>query len=170
MLGCTSNLMRFNKSGFFNQTWGKRQWNPSTENKVIEFVNHIRQYKDKIIYTSKNFKAIQPKKSSMIYMDPPYAFIKDGDKMGNKQISQAGYNAFYSKQNDIDLYEYFNIMNDKGHSLMVSGVLEHKGETSWILDKLIQDGYNWKEFDFNYGKVARKENTNKTKEIIIKNY
>ena len=44
MLGCTSNLMRFNQKGFFNQTWGKRQWNPSTEKKVNLFKNHIRQY------------------------------------------------------------------------------------------------------------------------------
>jgi len=170
MLGCTSNLMRFNNSGLFNQTWGKRQWNSSTEKKVLEFTEHIRKYKDKIFYVSKNFKLIQPTKPSMIYMDPPYAFIKDGNKMGNKQISEAGYNAFYSKQNDIDLYNYFHEMDKKEHSVMISGVLEHKGQTSWILDKLIQDGYNWKDFDFNYNKVKRKETEHKTREIIIKNY
>ena len=50
MLGCTSNLMRFNNSGHFNQTWGKRQWNSSTDKKVEEFTKHIRQYKDKEEY------------------------------------------------------------------------------------------------------------------------
>jgi len=170
MLGCTSNLMRFNQKGFFNQTWGKRQWNPSTDKKVEEFVNHIRQYKSKLYYTSKNFKMIIPKKPSMIYIDPPYGYIKDGDNMGNKQISEAGYNAFYTKQNDMDLYNYYKEMSDKGHSLMISGVLEHKGKVSWILDKLISDGFNLFDLDFDYNKVSRKDTGNITREVIITNY
>jgi len=170
MLGCTSNLMRFNHKGFFNQTWGKRQWNSSTDKKVEEFINHIRKYKNKLFYTSKSFNKIIPKKESMIYIDPPYGYIKNGSNIGNTQISEAGYNAFYTKQNDIDLYNYYKKMSDNGHSLMISGVLKHKGKTSWILDKLINDGYNSYELDFDYKKVAKKQNNEKTIEVIITNY
>ena len=171
MLGCTSNLMRFNQKGFFNQTWGKRQWNTSTEQKVIDFKNHIRQYKDKITYVSSEFYKINLKKPAMFYIDPPYGRIKNDDgTMSKKQISEAGYNCYWLQEHDEKLYQYIHKLNNDNHSFMVSGVLEHKGETSWMLDKLIQDGFKFQVLDFDYGKIAKRENKTGTKEIIITNY
>lgn len=171
MLGCTSNLMRFNQNGFFNQTWGKRQWNSSTEKKVIDFKNHIRQYRDKIIFSSKDFYKIIPSKLTFVYIDPPYGRIKkQNGSISNKQISEAGYNNYWLKHHDEKLYEYIHSLNNNNHTFMVSGVLEHKSNTSWMLDKLINDGFLYQEIDFNYNKVSRRENKNNTKEIIIMNY
>lgn len=173
MLSCNSNLIRFNQKGEFNQTWGKRTWNKNTTKKVNEFKTHIRKYKNDIKFISKSFDEINLKESNnyMFYFDPPYAYIKD-DKgnIGNKQISEAGYNNFYYKENDINLYKYCHTVNDMNSSFMISGVLEHGGETSWILDKLISDGFNYKELNFNYKKINKSGKSKKTKEIIIKNY
>jgi len=171
ILCCNSNLMRFNNNFLFNQTWGNRTWNTSTDKKVEEFKNHIRPYKDKIVFTSKHFNDIKITKPSMVYIDSPYGFIKDEktNNIGSKQISEAGYNCYWKKEDDIKLYEYCKLLNDKGSSFMVSGVLEHNNNKTWILDKLINDGFNYKELVFDYNKVS-KIGVKNTIEIIVKNY
>jgi DNA adenine methylase Dam len=170
MLSCTSNMMRFNQKFKFNQTFGKRSWNSSTQNKVDLFTKHIRQYKDKIRFSSKPFNELGLSKNTFYYIDPPYGYIKDknGD-IGNKQISEAGYNSFYYKQDDINLYNLCNEINKNGSTFVLSGVLEHGDKTSWILDKLIQDGFKYKELNFNYNKVSKKGDK-VTTEVIIMNY
>jgi len=170
MLSSTNNMMRFNKSFKYNQTFGKRSWSDSTSKKVNIFVNHIRQYKDKIIYISKEFYKIIPNKPTFVYIDPPYSYILKDGNMGNKQISEAGYNAYFSKDHDQKLYDYIHMLNNNGHTFMISGVLEHKGEISWLLTKLIKDGFKYEELIFDYKKVSRKNIEHKTKEIIIMNY
>lgn len=171
MLSCNSNLIRFNQKGVFNQTWGRRSYNSSTENKVNSFVTHIRKYRSKINFLSKNFNEIKIEENTFYYIDPPYAYIKSstGD-IGNKQISEAGYNNFYYQQDDKNLYEYCHRINQIGSTFMVSGVLEHNGSTSWILDKLIKDGFSYKLLDFDYNKVNKTGKNKNTKEIFIKNY
>lgn len=171
ILCCNSNLMRFNNNFLFNQTWGNRTWNSSTDKKVEEFKNHIRQYKEKIIFTSKHFYDIDIKKPSMVYIYPPYGFVKDEktNNIGTKQISEAGYNCYWKKEDDIKLYEYCKELNNNGSSFMISGVLEHNNNKTWILDKLINDGFNYKELIFDYNKVS-KVGVKNTIEIIVKNY
>ena len=175
MLGCTSNLMRFNQKGLFNQTWGKREYNQGTIRKIEEFTTHIRQYPDKLKYISSEFYKVKLKQPSMIYIDPPYGRIKNEDgSMSNKQISEAGYNLYWLREHDEKLLDYIHYLNENGHSFMVSGVLEHKGNTSWMLDKLIKD-YHWEILDFDYNSVQyqkekRQQNKTGTKEIIIMNY
>jgi DNA adenine methylase Dam len=160
MLSCTNNMMRFNKSFEFNQTFGKRSWNDSTEKKVNDFVNHISKFKDKIYFSSKNFAEVKPKNQSMIYIDPPYT------------NTEAGYNAYWSKTKESQLYDYIIELNDMGHSFMLSGVLgEHKNnEKSEIIYKLLDDGFSHKILDGDYEKVARNKNSKNSQEIIIYNY
>lgn len=169
MLSCNSNMIRFNKSLLFNQTWGKRQWNSSTDKKVEDFKNHIRKYKDKIKFTSNHFSKVEANKPSMVYIDPPYGYIIDNNTIGNKQISEAGYNCFWLKEDDISLYNYCLKLNKEGNSFMLSGVLEHNNKVSWLLNKLISDGFKCKILDCDYNKVS-KAGDKATKEIIIMNY
>jgi hypothetical protein len=49
-------------------------------------------------------------------------------------------------------------------------VLEHGGKTTWILDKLIKDGFSVKELNFNYEGVNKTNQSKNTKEVIIKNF
>jgi DNA adenine methylase Dam len=160
MLSCTNNMMRFNKSFEFNQTFGKRSWNDSTEKKVNEFVEHISKFKDKLYFISKDFVEIKPTNPSMIYIDPPYT------------NTEAGYNAYWSKTKESQLYDYIIEMNNMGHSFMLSGVLgEHKNnEKSEIIYKLLELGFKSKILDYDYDKVARKKNSKNSQEIILYNY
>ena len=99
MLSCNSNLIRFNQRGKFNQTYGERSWNTNTDKKVKLFTEHIRKYNGKFIFTSEPFYKIPIlTNKTMVYCDPPYGYVKDGNGLiGNKQISEAGYNNFYYK-------------------------------------------------------------------------
>ncbi|MCK9446738.1 DNA adenine methylase [bacterium] len=170
ILCSTNNLMRFNQSFKYNQTFGLRSFSENTQKKADEFAKHIRPYKDKIIFTSKHFSKIILNKPSFVYIDPPYGRIQDENgNITNKQISEAGYNCFFKKEDDIQLYEYIINLNKNKHTFMLSGLLEHDGKKSWMLNKLISDGFNYKELIFDYNKVSRKGNK-ESKEIIIMNY
>ena len=110
------------------------------------------------------------KSDTMYYLDPPYGRVKNNDgSIGKKQISEAGYNAFWKEDDDKRLYEFIHKINDIGSSFMVSGVLYHNGLTCWMLDKLINDGFSKKFLSFDYNKVSR-VGDKETTEIIIKNY
>ena len=156
MLCCTNNMMRFNKQFKFNQTHGVRTFNDSTESKINEFKSHIRNF-DNIYYHSKTFKDVQIMENTMYYIDPPYT------------NSEAGYNAYWNKGDDILLTKYCNDVNKAGSTFMVSGVLEHDNKECILLNNLISEGYNVVELDFNYNKVSRKGDK-ETREVIIKNY
>jgi len=170
MLSCTNNSIRFNHNGKFNQSWGRREWNDSTEKKVNEFVNNLSKYQNKIYYSSVHFRKMKIVKSSMIYLDPPYGYsIDENSNITNKQVSEAGYNSFWYKKDDIELYDYILELDKNKHSFMISGVLEHDGKKSWLINKLINDKFNYKELDFNYNGVSRKGDK-KTIEMIIMNY
>ena len=94
------------------------------------------------------------------YIDSPYT------------NSEAGYNNFWLKDDDVKLYNYCKDLDKNGHSFMLSGILgEHKNGKRWkLIDDLISDGYRYKILDFDYEKVARNKNTKNSQEIIIMNY
>jgi DNA adenine methylase Dam len=157
ILCCNSNLMRFNKQFAFNQTHGKRSWNSSTDIKVEAFKNLIRPYKDKIYFSNKHFSDVKITKPSMVYCDPPYS------------NTEAGYNCYWDKSDDIKLYEYCKNLDRTGSSFVVSGVLSHGGKSCLLLDKLISDGFKYKELLFDYNKISKTGEKN-TIEIIVKNF
>lgn len=158
MLSCTSNMMRFNQKFKFNQTFGKRTWNSSTQKKVELFTEHIRQYKDKIRFTSDTFNNVNISSNKvMVYADPPYS------------NTEAGYNAYWKKDDDDKLYNYLLDIDRKGSSFMISGVLNHNGETCKLLSNLISDKFNYKILNFDYNKVSR-VGKKETDEVIIMNY
>jgi site-specific DNA-adenine methylase len=102
MLSSNNNMMRFNQKFKYNQTYGNRGWNSNTDKKVESFTNHVRLYKDKVKFTSKSFNEINISSDKiMFYCDPPYGYVKNTDgTMGKKQISEAGYNAFWKADDD----------------------------------------------------------------------
>jgi len=160
MLSCTNNMMRFNKKFEFNQTFGKRSWNDNTTKKLDIYIDHISKYKDKITFISKSFTQIKILKPSMVYLDPPYL------------ESEAGYNAYWSKELDNKLFDYILDLDRTGMSFALSGILgEHKnGKRSKLIDNLIEKGFNYKILDFDYEKVSRSKTKKNSKEILIFNY
>lgn len=151
---CTNNMMRFNKKFKFNQTWGKRQFNPSTRDKLKEY--HKRLYQnDKYVFSCKSFVNLGIKDNAFVYLDPPYL------------VSEAGYNAYWSKDLEDKLYDFIDAMNARGIKFMLSNVAEHKGVKNPYTHRL--EKYNVSELKFDYNKVSRAGKSD-TKEILVMNY
>lgn len=85
-------------------------------------------------------------------------------------ITEAGYNCYWGQKDDLVLYEKIKQINNIGASFCLSGVLNHDGQSHWLLEQLIKDGFVWKELEMDYDKVSRKKINKNTQEIIIKNY
>jgi DNA adenine methylase Dam len=168
LLSCTNNMMRFNNKFKFNQTFGKRFFNSNTEIKLNEWINSIKKFKGNITYSNKHFSELNYNiKNSFYYFDPPYGYIKKNkDEIDNKQISEAGYNCYWKKEDDIKLY---NIIIDNNINFAISGLLEHDGKTSWLLNKLKNDRFNVIELNYDYNKVARNKNDKNSVEVLITN-
>lgn len=153
---CTNNMMRFNKKLEFNQTWGKRNYNKNTEQRLKEY--HERLYNNpQIGFLNKDFLEVNIEPNSFVYLDPPYL------------ITEAGYNAYWSKNHETKLYDYIDELNAKNIKFMLSNVMVHKGITNPYKNRLI-DKYRVIDLDFAYNKVARKKDSAETKEIIVVNY
>lgn len=151
---CTNNMMRFNKKFEFNQTWGKRGYNDSTQEKLKGFHGVLYNNK-KISFNSKNFYELQPNKNDIVYLDPPYL------------ITGAGYNCYWSKELEIKLYDWIDELDKNGVMFMLSNVAEHKGKQNPFLNRVSR--YNIVDIPFNYDGVSRAGKSN-SKEILVKNF
>ena len=157
MLSSTNNMIRFNQKFKYNQTFGKRTWNKNTEEKTKKFIEHIRPYKNKVKFISKNFYDVAIAGHAMYYIDPPYS------------NTEAGYNAFWKKDDDMKLYEYVKNIDKNNGSFAISGVLVHDSKSSILLENLIKDGFKYSKIEYDYNKVSRKGNK-ETEEVVIYNY
>ena len=162
MLCCTNNMLRFNKSFKFNQTFGKRTFNVKTQEKINGFINQVYPFKDKIEYKSIEFDMLSIDNDMMVYLDPPYA---------GKIHKEAGYNAYYSVEKDLKLFEYCVKINDVGGSFCLSNTYnEDTTLNAPVVTRLISSGFNIIKLNGNYDKVSRNKSKIKMDEIIIKNY
>jgi len=153
---CTNNMMRFNKKFEFNQTWGKRTYNKSTEEKLLEYWKRIQ--KMSVTFYNKEFYDIYipEDEGTFVYLDPPY------------MITEAGYNAYWSEEHEQKLYDYIDDLHKRGVNFMLSNVSEHKGRKNPFMHRV--EKYNVIDVSSEmYGKVSRKGNPN-SKEIIVVNY
>ena len=134
ILSCNSNLMRFNSLGGLIKRGVKDNGIIVTDKKVKEFINQVRPYKDKIIFSNKHFNDIKIIKPTFCYLDPPYAFCEDiNGKITSTQISEAGYNVTYKQETDIQLYEYCKNLDKNSSTFMLSGLLEHDGKKILVI-------------------------------------
>ena len=152
---CTNNMMRFNKKLEFNQTWGKRNFNVNTEHRLKAYHDSIF-HNDKIEFSNESFEKVEIRDDSFVYLDPPYL------------ITEAGYNAYWSKDLERKLYDYVDNLNSRGIKFMLSNVLKHKGVLNPYKSRI--EKYRIVELDFSYKKVSRREQEGETVEIIVLNY
>lgn len=157
---CTNNMMRFNKNYMFNQTFGKRTFNTSTDIKLKSYFDRIKTMNVK--FTNMDYKdfldkLLETKKNDniFVYLDPPYL------------ITEAGYNSYWSKDLEVDMYKYLDILNENGIKFLMSNVSKHKGVDNPHMDKI--EKYNIVEIEHDYDKVSRSDNK-ETQEIIVKNF
>jgi DNA adenine methylase len=150
-------MMRFNKSFKFNQTFGERTINDNTIQKIKDYALVLKE--KEIYFSSKSypelFELFPPNQNDFVYLDPPY------------MISEAGYNAYWSKQLEEGLYKLMDDLDSKGIRFMMSNVSKHKGIDNPHMDKI--NKYKIINLDFDYEKVARKKGA-ESQEIIVINF
>ncbi len=161
MLCCTNNLMRFNKSFQFNQTFGRRTFNDSTQKKIDEFCAGLEAHKDKIKFESESFENIWSNnpRETFWYLDPPYA------------SSEAGYNAYWSNSLEAKLLDYCLKIHEAGGTFALSGISgkhKDKGESPLITE--LTKRFNIVNINHDYKKVARNKDEVRGQEVLIKNY
>lgn len=163
----TNNMMRFNKSLKYNQTYGKRKFNDNTLRKTLLFKKVLKNNDYKLIFKSEEFDHTIYR-NCHVYLDPPYGFIENDDgTISNKQITEAGYNAFWSKEHDERLYKFIKGLRFFKSTFTLSGIYQKEDKYCWLLRKLEKDGYQIIDIDMNYNKVSRSGNKN-IREVIIK--
>lgn len=157
MLCCTNNMMRFNKKFKFNQTFGKRTFNPRTQLKIEAFSQALQPYKDKIQFEAQSFEKIVCSPDTMCYVDPPYT------------QTEAGYNSYWGKEDDLGLFDYCKQLDSMKASFAVSGIQSHDGRSCRLIDLLLEAGFHKTSIECDYNKVSRK-GAKETTEVLITNY
>jgi adenine-specific DNA-methyltransferase len=163
---CTNNMMRFNKKMKFNQTFGNRSINDKTieklKNYIVVFsVKNISllstKYQNIFDDSYMNMRGLSaPTPEDFVYLDPPYL------------ITEAGYNAYWSKSDEENLYTILDNLNSKNIRFLMSNVATHKNKTNPFLDKIKK--YDIIPIRYDYEKVSRKSIPSNTQEIIVKNF
>lgn len=158
---CTNNLMRFNKKKEFNQTFGKRTINDSTLEKLKDYSEKI--YGKNVVFINQPFHTVWDKFKGMdsltdvfFYLDPPYL------------QTDAGYNVYWSKEDDDCLYQMLQEMNTIGVSFAMSNTLKHKGVLNPNYDKFKM--FDMVEVPLFFNKAKKKETEKESVEILVKNY
>jgi DNA adenine methylase Dam len=157
MLCCNNNMMRFNAARRFNQTFGRRSWNASTTEKVARYTSHIRSLESRIAHMREDFEAVPIPPGSMVYVDPPYS------------NTEAGYNSYWKKNDDVRLFAHLQHLTLEGHAIAVSGVREHNGKRSPLIDMLEQAGWHVSKLEADYN-VVSKVGLKQTDEVVLTNY
>ncbi len=155
ILTCNSNMMRFNKQGKFNQTYGNRSWNSSTD---LKWESLLKRYKElpPIRFFKKPVEQLKKifSYNSMIYLDPPY------------YNTEAGYNTFWDIEKENILLDY--CLNSSS-SIAVSGVLFSSKENSPLLVGLQQAGWCVHNLNISYEHVRKNKDGN-YQEVLLTNY
>lgn len=157
MLTCTNNMLRFNKSLKFNQTFGRRTINDNSIRKLRTWSAALQEFRPKLRFSSVQFDQIECGEGDFVYLDPPYS------------NSQAGYNAFWEDGDDERLYNYVCKIDAAGAKFCLSGFESHDGQTCQLLMLLKQKGYVRTAIESSYKKVSRK-GAKITREIVLTNY
>ena len=143
---CTNNMIRYNKSGGFNQTWGKRKFNASMERKLREFHSKIS---DKIVvFRTGRFDDIRKTDKALYFVDPPYLIS------GN----------FYGGWNEDDNHRLYDYL--KGLRFVMTDFLKKGDLTNTILETAISDN-GWVYTELRSTKMkAQRDRTDAPLEII----
>jgi len=152
---CTNNMIRFNNSGGFNQTWGKRHFNIKVQDKLKAYHDLLYQ-NDKIRFVCGGFDEVEIEDGGFVYLDPPY-FITEG-----------GYNLQWSRRDEERLYDFLEMLDGRGIKFMMSNVRKHNGLMNEKMNRL--EKYNLTMLpEVEYFKVSRKR-VSDTEEFVVCNY
>jgi site-specific DNA-adenine methylase len=144
---CTNNMIRYNKSGGFNQTWGRRKFNESMEKKLREFRDRIRG--KRIDFVNMDFRQVPHYSDRPLYfVDPPY--IISGNTYG-----------IWTEKDEHDLYAYLQDKRFAMTNYMIRGSL-----TNNILVRAI-DSNKWNTAVLRTGQMRAQRDNSTFTELLV---
>lgn len=161
LLTCNNNVLRYNKRGEFNQTFGKRSYNTSTERKLQSWVSHLYPHRNKLHYSSLHFVNLLSSYSdefvanANFYLDPPYVG------------TQAGYNHSWDNNCESEVVRFCDYVSNVGGAFQLSGLLskEHPHSATAVLSKRYHTLY----VSTNYSKAYKNKSKPPHVEVLVTN-
>lgn len=125
--------LRFNSNYEFNNTVGESGYNESIKEKIISFSRKIKEMN--IEFNSEDFEKMIEKVDSntIVYIDPPYLIT-----LGSYNDGKRGFNGWNDKD-ESRLICFIDKAIAKGSKVVISNVLDYKGNSNDILKKWIND-------------------------------
>lgn len=144
---CTNNMIRYNKSGGFNQTWGRRKFNQSMEKKLRDFRARIRG--KSVTFMHGDFRRVPHYVDRPLYfIDPPYYI--SGNTYG-----------VWTEKDECDLYMYI-----AGKRFIMTNFMRRGDAVNTILADFIA-AYGWPHRVLRTGKMRAQRDTDQTYEEVI---
>lgn len=143
---CTNNMIRYNMSGGFNQTWGQRKFNKNMEKKLREFRERIH-YK-KIFFQSESFINYEKIDNALFLIDPPY--IISGNTYG-----------IWNEHHENSLYAWM-----KDVRFVMTNYIRRGALTNDILSNAITVN-NWSTAELRVGKMRAQKDDSSFIELIV---
>lgn len=162
-----NNQIRFNKKNEYNMPVGKRDFNKSIQNNLINFSDKLKNIE--IDFLNGNYDSIfediilKDGNNKFVYADPPYL------------ITTATYNESggWDENKEVELLMFLNNLSKNSVNFALSNVIEHKGQENKLLKNWITENkYNMHVLNHSYNNSSYhlKDKNTITKEVLITNY
>lgn len=159
-----NNQIRFNDKGEYNLPVGKRDFNKVIEEKLVRFLNALRQ--QQCSFSNKDFRRFKfdgLTERSLVYCDPPYL------------ITKATYNEKegWTEKDEHDLYRVLEELDARGIKFALSNVMEHEGKRNILLTEWVRrNNYEVHDLfmDYHYSNYQKKSKKAESREVLITNY
>lgn len=161
-----NNQIRFNARGEFNLPVGKRDFNSKMEQKLVEFIDQLRE--QNCTFTCCDFRDFDTSSltsKDFVYVDPPYL------------ITCATYNeqGGWDEAAEKDLLAFLDDLHNRNIRFALSNVLRSKGKENRILISwLTQNTNKYRAIPLNYSysnsNYHTKDKTSSSEEVLIVNY
>lgn len=155
-----SNYIRFNKSGKFNVSFGKRWLNPSLQKKLY---NYLERVKDRdITWESKDFRDYNFSDYDLSIIDPPYAFNGKSTATYNEQGA-------WQLQDLVCLLGKLDKANEEGSKWVFFNEIVTKGEDNLVIQNWVNK-YNVKILRDTLSGCSYQRTKDRSVEVMVTNY
>lgn len=157
---------RFNNNREYNNPFGRNrsQFSENMRNNLILFSEKLKNMNIKFL--AKEFDKVSIEnlgKDDFIYCDPPYLITTGSYNDGNRGFKD------WKEDEEIKLYKFLDIANEKNIKFALSNVIEHKGKENKLLKEWSKK-YKVIYLDNDYSNSSYNTKKGKSKEVLIINY
>ena len=158
--GCVNNLVRFGRTGDFNQGWGARSFNVENLDKARSALKGRRVH----LYVS-SFEQVLTDSyhvwpDAFVYLDPPY-----GGRTEAATNGLYGLNTAWTAEHDARLADFCHRIHDRGGKFLLSNLRENERLIKALQDKFIVEELPHIKYKASVGRHEARKQT----EVFVRN-